>query len=231
MKDNQERDAKALREDYQILKDCINGMYQEYRELLQELITSSKSLAFWSALSLFFFFGELDLNLSKVGTEQMGTVSFQGIQIIGLTKQKLFSFFFVMIIYSLVRFIAPTYKLVNYSQKLHRKHGQSSYFKELFNKLRQIEKIAAEIDDIIALDARLQLIRAHLAANVPDMAFKVCAPILLATLALVCLRTTGVPIIFFIAAASIMLALALIILVSNIRLYWLTLTGLTKETE
>ena len=231
MEDNQERDAKALREDYQILKDCINGMYQEYRELLQELMTSSKSLAFWSALSLFFFFGELDLNLSKVGTEQTGTLAFQGMQITGLTKQKLFSFFVIMISYSFVRFIAPTYKLVSYHRRLYRKHGQGVYFKELFNRLRRIEKSATEMGDIIALDTRLQFIRSPLAAGVPDVVFKVGAPMLLAALALRFLATTAVPIIFFIVAALITSTLFLIPLVSNIRLYRLTLNSITKEAE
>lgn len=231
MEDNQKHNTKVLREDYQILKDCIDGMYREYRELLQELMISSKSLAFWSALSLLFFFGELDLNLSKVGTEQMGTASFQGIQITGLTKQKLFSFFVIMISYSLVRFIAPTYKLFSYSQKLHGEHGQSTYFKELFKKLRQIEKFAAEAEDIIALDARLQRIRARLAANVPDMTFKVCAPMLLAGLALYSLATTDVPLAFFIPAALIALALWLTSLAINIRLCLLTSNSITKETK
>ena len=227
MEDNQEYDAKALREDYQILKDCIDGMYREYRELLQELMTSGKSLAFWSALSLFFFFGELDLNVSKVGTEQMGTMSFQGIQITGLTKQKLFSFFVIMISYSFVRFIAPTYKLFSYGQGIHGEYRQSAYSDELFNRLGQIEKIAAEAEDIIALDARLQLIRVPLAANVPDMIFKVYAPVLLAISALFCVRTTGIPSILFIVAALIMVLPSLILFVKS----WLTLTGLTKETE
>ena len=216
MEDNQELDAKALREDYQILKDCINGIYQEYREILQELMVSSQSLAFWSALSLFFFFGELDLNLSKVGTEQMGTMLFQGIQITGLTKQKLFFFFFVMIVYSSVRFIAPLYKLVTYQRDLYRKQGQRVYYNELFNRLEKIEEMAVERGDIIGLDVRLQLIRGGLAAGVSDMIFKVSAPVLLAVLALHFFTTTGVPPIFFIVAALVIGLPLLIITVKSL---------------
>ena len=216
MEDNQELDAKALREDYQILKDCINGIYQEDREILQELMVSSQPLAFWSALSLFFFFGELDLNLSKVGTEQMGTMLFQGIQITGLTKQKLFSFFFVMIVYSSVRFIAPFYKLVTYQRDLYRKQGQRVYYNELFNRLEKIEEMAVERGDIIGLDVRLQLIRGGLAAGVSDMIFKAGAPVLLAALALRVFTTTGVPPILFTVAALVIGLPFLIIIVKSL---------------
>ena len=85
MEDNQERDAKALREDYQILKDCINGMYQEYRATLTR-IDDLQGIIFGILVRIITVLSslcELDLNLSKVGTDKWGTASFQGIQITG----------------------------------------------------------------------------------------------------------------------------------------------------